>query len=135
MSIMGRVHGSIFSSNVPGRNPISSSTDTTGRVITILLYVRSLYPCIAAQHASIVFPVPAGPTANTMGLLYCITLGYILSDYHSLESRLDSLPRVPFLPRNSQYHTMMRVKILGDDPFYLPYILRRTFIDPPYKTP
>ena len=60
---MGRVHGSIFFTILPGKNPISSSTVTTGRVTTSFL-ISPFFNCeIAFKQANNVLPVPAGPTA------------------------------------------------------------------------
>uniref|UniRef100_A0A6C0B8T0 Uncharacterized protein n=1 Tax=viral metagenome TaxID=1070528 RepID=A0A6C0B8T0_9ZZZZ len=64
-SKMGRVHGFIFCSMEPGKNPNSSSTETIGRVIII----RSTNPCfnsrMALLQANKVLPEPAGPTPKT----------------------------------------------------------------------
>ena len=69
ISYNGLVHGSIFLFKVPGKNPISSSAPTTGRVITIFSifcsFIRSIPFCVANN----VLPLPAGPCAITMDLV------------------------------------------------------------------
>jgi len=67
MSNMGRVHGSILFTKVPGKNPISSSsTGTMGRVRTIFSMLPRLSCSRAVRQANRVLPHPAGPIPKTM---------------------------------------------------------------------
>ena len=65
-SNIGLVQGAIFCSNVPGRKPKSSSTDTAGLVTIILSIAPSLKSFTATCTAKMVLPVPAGPIPKTM---------------------------------------------------------------------
>ena len=68
LSLMGAIQGCIFSSSVPGKNPISLPTDCIGRDITTLSYflLSGSKTCwSAAEIARSVFPVPALPTRVT----------------------------------------------------------------------
>ena len=68
-SKIGLVHGAIFCSNVPGKKPKSSSTDTAGLVTTILSILPSLNNFTATCTANRVLPVPAGPMPKTISFL------------------------------------------------------------------
>src|SRR5210317_908727 len=63
---MGTSHGSIFSSNEPGKNPLSSF-DTVGLVITILFTSLLKNISNAIWHANRVLPLPALPTIKLNG--------------------------------------------------------------------
>ena len=59
-SNIGLVQGAIFCSKVPGKNPISSSTDTAGLLTISLSSLPSLISLTATCTAKRVLPVPAG---------------------------------------------------------------------------
>ena len=63
------IHGSIFSSSVPGRNPMSSPSGIVTRVMMISL--KRLWSSVCASPAasvSSVLPVPAGPSTVTKSI-------------------------------------------------------------------
>ena len=69
-SYIGRTHGAILSSNVPGRNPKSSSTETEGRVKISFSHRPSKKFLTPNSVANMVLPVPAGPVANMIFLAF-----------------------------------------------------------------
>jgi hypothetical protein len=66
---MGFIHGSILRLMSPGRNPISSSTLDAGLVTTTLSISPFCSRSMARSVASMVLPVPAGPSATTILVL------------------------------------------------------------------
>ena len=71
LSSSAPIQGPIFSSSVPGRNPMSSPTLTVARVTMISVYRRSSSTCVSpAAKAIKVLPEPAVPlkvTKSTSG--------------------------------------------------------------------
>ena len=84
-SKIGLVHGAIFCSNVPGKNPRSSSALTAGLVTTILSTEPSLNCFIAVCTANSVLPVPAGPMPKTMFSLSLTVEAYTILVIYFLE--------------------------------------------------
>ena len=66
LSMSAPIHGSIFSSSVPGRKPISSPRGMVTRVMMISTKRLVSRVCMRpAARASSVLPVPAGPSTVT----------------------------------------------------------------------
>ena len=69
LSSMAPSHGAIFSSSVPGRNPISSPTEMVARVMMISLKrLCSIVWVRPAASVSSVLPVPAWPSSVTKSM-------------------------------------------------------------------
>ncbi len=69
-SYSGRRYGSIFSFKSPGKKPRFSPASTAGRVNMIRFISLFLSARTANATAVYVLPVPAGPMANRISLLF-----------------------------------------------------------------
>ena len=63
LSMSAPIHGSIFSSSVPGRKPMSSPSGTVTRVMMISMKRLRSRVCVSS-----VLPLPAGPSSVTKSI-------------------------------------------------------------------